>query len=151
MEGKEPTGFPQLDKERITAARLHLANKYDDALQWTREAQAAAEVRLLPATRCAIAYAARASDLAARSWETARDKPELVGGSLAAAVALWVLPGWRLKALLAAALAGSWAAFAPQEVSTLSKGILRTANAFFARNGGATDSSASGKAAAEKN
>ncbi len=148
----QPATFPQLDKERITAVRLHLANKHDDALHWMRETQANLIARLLPTTRCAIAYAAQASDVASRSWDTAKDKPELVGGSLAAVAALWLLPGWRSKALLAAGLAGTWVAVAPGEVSTLSKSLLKTVNALFARPGAVRDEVATaGGAAASSN
>jgi hypothetical protein len=139
---ENPKGFP--NKERVAAVRLHLTHKYDDALLWARETQAAVISSLLPATRTAVAAAHTVGDVATRSWETAKDKPELTAGTVVSVAALWWLRGWKTKLAIAATLAASWGVFAPQEVSTLSKGVLRATNALFARGADAVKST-SGK------
>jgi hypothetical protein len=137
---EENKGFPQLNKERVSAVRLHLTHKYDDALLWARETQAAVISRLLPVTRVAVSSARTVGDVATRTWETAKDKPELTAASVASAAAMWWLRGWKTKLVIAGTLAAGWGALAPQEVSTLSKAVLKATNALFTRGSDAVKS-----------
>ena len=114
-------------RSKVAATRLHLADKAAEAEAKTRSSLAAAEQALLPAARAGIAGAATVGRTGAAAWETAKKFPLLVGGTLAA-LGLGRYAGWKGRAVLAASVAASWMAAAPQTVSDVTKSVLRGAN-----------------------
>ncbi len=135
--------------ESIRAARLHLAYKYDDAKSWAKATEESVMAKALPVARTGLVAAHSVAEWVRGAWKTAQERPGLLGASVVALTAMRLFSGWKLKTVLVVSLAAGWVALAPQEVSTLSKAVLRTANSVSARVTGKQEAVAN--TATEKN